>query len=182
MKKHIMRVAAICLAGAMLPLSSCIGSFKLSHKLLAWNQTIGNKFVNELVFIAFWILPVYEVSGLADILVLNTVEFWSGTNPVAKSTKVIKGSDGQLYKVRCHNGGYDITNPDGTVTRLCFDADHREWSTETAGQKVVFLTYLDEKHVKLPNADGTYGVYSLDHDGLYAYRTQATTLPLMASR
>ena len=37
-----------------------------------------SKFVNELVFFAFWILPVYEVSGLADLLVLNSIEFWSG--------------------------------------------------------------------------------------------------------
>ena len=70
--------------------SSCIGSFSLTNKLLAWNKTVGNKFVNELVFFAFWVLPVYEVSALADVLVLNSIEFWSGGNPVAKGTKVIE--------------------------------------------------------------------------------------------
>ena len=42
--------------------------------MLEWNDQIGGKFVNELVFIAFWILPVYELSAMADILVINSIE------------------------------------------------------------------------------------------------------------
>ena len=49
------------LAGSFL-FSSCIGSFALSNKVLSWNQQIGNKFVNEIVFFGFWILPVYEIT------------------------------------------------------------------------------------------------------------------------
>ena len=51
---------ALVIAGS-LSLSSCIGSFGLSNKVLDWNNQIGGKFVNEVVFIAFWILPVYEL-------------------------------------------------------------------------------------------------------------------------
>lgn len=51
--------------------------FSLTNKLLTWNRQVGSKFVNELVFFALWILPVYEVSGLADLLVLNSIEFWA---------------------------------------------------------------------------------------------------------
>ncbi|MDE6279855.1 MAG: DUF3332 domain-containing protein, partial [Paramuribaculum sp.] len=83
MKKKILNVAVITLlCGSMLPLSSCIGSFSLTNKLLSWNRQVDNKFVNELVFFAFWILPVYEVAGAADLLVLNSIEFWSGSNPM----------------------------------------------------------------------------------------------------
>ena len=63
--------------------SSCIGSFKLWNGLLEWNKSLGNKFVNELVFIALNIVPVYGIASFADILVLNTIEFWSGSNPMA---------------------------------------------------------------------------------------------------
>ncbi len=80
---------------ASMTTSSCIGSFSLTNKLLAWNKQAGNKIVNEIVFFAFWILPVYEVSALADIIVLNSIEFWSGNNPIAKGTKVIDGKDGR---------------------------------------------------------------------------------------
>ncbi len=72
--------------------SSCIGSFSLTNKLLSWNNRIDSKFINELVFIAFWIVPVYEVSAIADLLVINTIEFWSGDNPVADAGKVEKVS------------------------------------------------------------------------------------------
>ena len=81
-KKYLSVGVAIALAGSMM-FTSCIGSFALTNKLLSWNHQIGNKFLNELVFFAFWVIPVYEVTSVADLLVLNSVEFWSGSNPVA---------------------------------------------------------------------------------------------------
>ncbi len=76
MKKRLIPVALV--AAISIPVfTSCIGSFALTNKLLSWNRSIGSKIVNELVFIGFWILPVYEVSALADVLVINSIEFWS---------------------------------------------------------------------------------------------------------
>ena len=61
MKKHYISVAVVtALAGSML-FTSCIGNFALTRKLLGWNKQVGNKFVNELVFFAFWVIPVYEI-------------------------------------------------------------------------------------------------------------------------
>ena len=94
-KKSLTLLVAATLASSVL-FSSCIGSFGLSNKLLDWNRNIDSKFVNELVFVAFWIVPVYEISALADILVLNSIEFWSGSNPVADAgtVKTIETKDG----------------------------------------------------------------------------------------
>ena len=95
MKKTRLTVAIVCALMGSMMLPSCIGSFTLTNKLLSWNNQVGSKFVNELVFFAFWILPVYEVSALADVLVLNSIEFWSGSNPVAAgTTRTIQGNDG----------------------------------------------------------------------------------------
>ena len=133
MKKNVLTVALICTICGALTLPSCIGSFTLTNKLLSWNQQIGNKFVNELVFFAFWILPVYEVSGLADIIVLNSIEFWSGSNPVAKGTKVINGNDGK-YLVKCDGKGYTIKSEnDGSIVRLDFDTEEQSWSYSIPG-------------------------------------------------
>ena len=163
-------------------LSSCIGSFGLTNKLLSWNNSIGNKFVNELVFVAFWILPIYEVSGLADILVLNSIEFWSGSNPVAKKTTKIQGQDGE-YLVKCDGKGYTITGPDGVSTRLDFNADTREWSTVIDGQQVVFLTFVDDTHVRVPGYDGKMQTVELSQEGLFAYQNYAVTAqPALALR
>ena len=71
MKKRFLTVAVILAAAGSLLFTSCIGSFKLTSKVLEWNSQVGNKFVNEVVFFAFWVLPVYELSMLADVLVIN---------------------------------------------------------------------------------------------------------------
>ncbi|MDE7119681.1 MAG: DUF3332 domain-containing protein, partial [Muribaculaceae bacterium] len=67
MKRHYLSIAVASVLAAS-TLTSCIGSFALTNKLLAWNNQVSNKFVNELVFFAFWIIPVYEVTSLADVL------------------------------------------------------------------------------------------------------------------
>ena len=99
MKKNKLNMVVAIALCVSLGLSSCIGSFKLTNKVLGWNEGVGNKFVNELVFIAFHIIPVYELTVVADILVLNSIEFWSGENLVSQSTKEVKGENGDTYLV-----------------------------------------------------------------------------------
>ena len=115
MKKFNLKLAAtVMVCGAFL-FSSCIGSFGLHSKLLNWNQGIGNKFVNELVFLAFNIIPVYGVCYLADALVINSIEFWSGSNPMA--------SVGDVKKVKGENDGTaQITLPNGEDMTVTLDA------------------------------------------------------------
>lgn len=175
MKKNVLTVAVICTLCGALTLPSCIGSFTLTNKLLSWNNQIGEKFVNELVFFAFWILPVYEVSALADILVLNSIEFWSGSNPVAKGTKVIDGNDGK-YLVKCDGKGYTIKSVnDGSVVRLDFNDDDKSWSYSIpGGEKHTIFTFVDDTHISLPVPDGTTTTVEISDAGLYAYQAIAT--------
>lgn len=101
MRKLKLSAACLILSGSLI-CSSCIGSFGLWSSLKDWNNNIGNKFVNEIVFLAFHIVPVYEVAYLADIIVLNSIEFWSGSNPLAENVgtvKTVKGENGE-YLVR----------------------------------------------------------------------------------
>lgn len=171
MKKNYLTVALICTVCASMTLPSCIGSFSLTNKLLSWNNQVGGKFVNELVFFAFWILPVYEVSGLADLLVLNSIEFWSGSNPVAKGKKVIEGNDGK-YLVECDCKGYTIKSEnDGSVVRLDFDADDQSWSYQVpGGERHTIFTFIDDTHVSMPTPDGSTMTVELSDAGLYAYQ------------
>lgn len=179
MRKHFVKVAIVLAITASLGLSSCLGSFTLTNRLLSWNKTISNKFVNELVFIAFWILPVYEVSSLADLIVLNSIEFWSGTNPMAVSTKRIDGADGQRYLVKCDGRGYDIiSESDQSCVRLDFDAQAQRWDVTVGDQTFELMTFIDADHVSLPAADGNRLTVSLDEAGLMAYR--AAALPSLA--
>ena len=116
MKTKTLTVAAILMCASMLT-SSCVGSFSLFNKLASWNKNATNsKFLNEIIFIV--ISPAYAVCSVADVLVLNSIEFWSGSNPLASNvgkTTTIKGQDGRFYAVKTLKDGYEIKSPDGAV-------------------------------------------------------------------
>lgn len=170
MKKFLLPVCAVVLASSMM-LTSCIGNFALTNKVLDWNHQISNKFVNELVFIGFHIIPVYEITALADLLVVNSIEFWSGNNPVASTGEKIVDNGTERYLVAWDESGYTITDENSnTVTRLNFNKDENSWSLATSEGDVTFLTFVDDSHVKVPAADGTYTVVELSQEGLLAYK------------
>lgn len=181
MKKKYLTVAVAATLSLSLVSTSCIGSFSLTNKLLSWNQQVGNKFVNELVFFAFWVLPVYEISALADILVLNSIEFWSGSNPVAKGRSVIDGKDGR-YLVDCDGKGYTITSEnDGSIVRLDFEESEKTWNVTADGNTYKLMTFVDDNHVELPAIGGGTTVVELSQAGVMAYRDIASGA-LMAVR
>lgn len=77
----------IALALGSMCLSSCIGSFSLTNNVLNWNKrATDNKFINELIFIV--ISPAYAVCSAADLLVLNTIEFWTGDKVIANVARL----------------------------------------------------------------------------------------------
>lgn len=174
MKKRHFTVAAVLALAACFTFTSCIGSFSLTNKVLGWNNQIGSKFVNELVFIGFWILPVYEVTALADLLVINSIEFWSGSNPVAQGTKVIDTDSGR-YLVKCDGKGYDVVNETtGENVRLDFDVNEQTWSVCVDGQEYPFMTFVDDSHVKMITPEGDFRTVELSEQGVLAYQAVAT--------
>lgn len=185
MKKHYLRVAILLTVASSLTLTSCIGNFNLTKKMLTWNESVSNKFVNELIFFGFWILPVYEVCALADVLVLNSIEFWSGNNPVAAGQKVVEGNDGR-YLVEWDNSGYTITSEnDGSITRLDFDETDRSWSISIdGGESTKLMTFVDDTHVRMLDARGDYQLVELSQAGVMAYEQilSGQTTPLFAAR
>ncbi|OQX80703.1 MAG: hypothetical protein B6D64_02840 [Bacteroidetes bacterium 4484_276] len=104
MRKIKSFLMAIVFLGVTLSQSGCIGSFQLTTNLYDWNQNdVGGKWGPELVFAAFVIIPVYAVTLLADGIVLNSIEFWTGNDPLAmqdgeKETKIVQQGD-DTYKL-----------------------------------------------------------------------------------
>ena len=170
MRKTKFTVALVLAMAALLPLESCIGSFALTNKVLSWNNSVGSKWVNELVFFAFWVLPVYEITCLADVLVLNSIEFWTGDNPVTAETKVIDGKDAR-YLVQRDKTGYTITNlNDKSVVRFNFDATDNSWTVENNGVETKFMTFNDDNTVNMITPDGSFTTVELNEQGVMAYR------------
>lgn len=170
MRKKQLIVATVVALSASMMMQSCIGSFALFNKVKNWNEHVGDKFVNEIVFVAMWILPVYELCFTADLLILNSIEFWSGTNPAMAETKVIDGKDAQ-YLVASNENGYVITNmKTKQVTRFNFDARDNSWSLENNGQEVKLFTFVDDTHVDVITRDGSYTRVELSQPGVLAYQ------------
>ena len=179
MKKKYLSVALVLTLAMSTVCSSCIGSFTLTNKLLSWNNTIDSKTVNALIFAALWIVPVYEVSAIADVLVLNSIEFWSGENPVASTKKVVEGRDGR-YLVESDSNGYTITGEDGSeVVRLDFDRDSQTWSLVNGEATYPLMTFVDDTHVKMITPDGGMVTVETTQAGAWAYQ-QIVSGSLMA--
>lgn len=169
-KKHLIVAVVLALSASMM-MQSCIGSFALFNKVKNWNEHVGDKFVNELVFVAMWILPVYELCFTADLLILNSIEFWSGENPaLSAETKVVDGKDAQ-YLVARNEAGYTITNmTTKQVTRFNFNAKENSWSLENNGEEVKLFTFVDDTHVDVITRDGSYTRVELSQPGVLAYQ------------
>ncbi len=87
--KLVKAIALATLVGFTVGTSGCYGSFNLLRTVYKFNGDIKasddkklNGVVQSLVMVVLWIVPVYGIATLADALVVNSVEFWTGKNPV----------------------------------------------------------------------------------------------------
>jgi len=111
---------ASAIAGSVL-LSGCLGQNALFNQVQDWNASATDeKFVDQGISFAFWIIPVYPLTLFADVIILNSIEFWTGSNPVSgKSAKV---------------AGTSETVTDGLAT-LTYNADGSVSVVAKEGQK-----------------------------------------------
>lgn len=165
------------MAGALLcsgvMMTSCVGSFRLSNRVLTWNKQISkSKFVNEVVFFCFWVLPVYEVTTIADALVVNSIEFWSGDNPLAQvdTEKSVSGEKAE-YLVRYKRNGYRIVNRSAkTSVDLIYDKDTKTWSAMSKKKPVEFMTFLDDNTVRVYLPGGKTMNVELSESGVATFK------------
>ena len=176
MKKFNLKMAAtVMICGAFL-FSSCIGSFSLHSKLVNWNQGVSNRFVNELVFLAFNIIPVYGVCYVADALVINSIEFWSGSNPLASigDVKKVQGENGN-YLVETLENGYSITK-EGEETasmELIYDKSLNTWNVVADGVSTELVRLNNDGTAQMALPNGEDMTVTLDAQGINTARQAA---------
>jgi hypothetical protein len=69
--------------------TGCIGNFGLSGEVRKFNLELSkDRWGREIVFVVLYVIPVYPISGLLDLVVFNSIEFWSGKNPINGSASV----------------------------------------------------------------------------------------------
>lgn len=166
--RRSVKVLALTLSLCVL-MSSCIGSFTLTSKLKNWNDSLGDKFVCELVFLGLTILPVYEIAVMADALVLNTIEFWTGNKLISMNdnvgdTKIVQNANGDDVLVKTTENGYNISDGE-TAINLIFDETDNSWNVEYNNQVNKLLT-INGDNVLLNMHNGETVSVTLDEAGV----------------
>jgi hypothetical protein len=110
-KTLINRIIAAIVVGSFLTVTTaCYGPFNLTRNVYHWNSNIkgssevNEKWMKEFVFFGMIIIPVYMFSALLDAFIFNSIQFWSGSNPVKANDA---GGDGATRVVRV--GGVTVT-------------------------------------------------------------------------
>ena len=164
--KKTFKLTALLLAATIM-FSSCIGSFQLTKKMYDINNNIGDKWVNELVFAACCILPVYEITLFVDAVVFNTIEFWSGKKVLANvgEKKVVKNSEGKNVEITAMENGYNLTDGVSSMN-LVFDEETQIWSAEYNNQTTQLMKFVDENNAQLFLLNGDVMDVTLDAQGV----------------
>lgn len=150
-------------------LQGCYGKFALTRKVYSLNGEVHDKFLRSGLTWVLLIVPVYGIAGLADFVVLNTIEFWSGKNPVAEGEKDFRYVDGaERFDIHARKQGDSVTY---TITHYNFDSYvdtlHVDWNKT---QDTAWSRYASEGTV-VENFAGR------DADGIHVQVRPVGSLP-----
>ena len=178
----ISKLLAVSLISAVTVSTGCFGNFALTRGIYGWNDTVsGNKFVKWLVFLGLNIIPIYPLGGLADLFIFNTLEFWTGSNPMASrdtpQTETVALNDshtmimvnyGDQMDVQLLNngnvenaftfvtteGGLTMLDADGKVVAKVRDMDGAVEIVNALGQSVATYSNTQSEQVSAAFDDG----------------------------
>lgn len=77
MKRAILALALVAMT------SGCLGTGGVGGTVKEWNLSVTeNRWGREGVFFVFQVLPVYRICLVLDLVVFNSIEFWTGKNMI----------------------------------------------------------------------------------------------------
>ncbi len=138
MKKAMKPV--LVLAAASFMFTSCMGSFVLTKKVYNWNEgASSNRYVNNLVFWLLASIQVYSATLFIDGAILNLIEFWKGSNPLAFAPDY-EGTDrlaynGKVYELESRIGKLVIRELDGETLLAMEKATDGTWMALNGAEK-----------------------------------------------
>lgn len=155
MKKVKSMTLGLVLVGITLTQTGCFGTFSLTNKIWEFNKGFDSKYAQEGMFLLFCIIPVYPVCAIVDAIVLNSIEFWTGSNPIAMKagevqtqTMAIKG---EVYKVTAVQNKFIIEkkkdNKFEPVGKL--EYKNKAWFSNTGSEEHKLVGYNDKGQVEV---------------------------------
>jgi len=119
--------AAVLAAFTCVSVGGCYGKYALFNNAAKFGGNLGGKYVGAVVNLVFWIVPVYEICLVGDLLIFNTIEFWTGSNPVAMNSDTYQESDAagnKVYAVRNTDGSLSVSMTDANGNKADFTLEH----------------------------------------------------------
>lgn len=94
-------IAGLLLASS---LTGCMGHNALTAKALKFNlSTAEGRWGREGLFVGMMIIPVYPIFKLLDLLLFNSIEFWTGSNPLNGRSALVDIPKSDLHKLGLDN-------------------------------------------------------------------------------
>lgn len=117
----------------------CFGKFALTRMIYEWNDSLGNNFLKSLVMWILIIIPVYAIAGFVDIVLLNLIEFWSGSNPLSMKEgeleRQLLTKDGVSYELTASRNTFTVKQLDGKEAgreaMMQFNPESGKWTCST---------------------------------------------------
>ncbi len=119
--------------------TGCTGSFNLTKKVYNFHRSQQpDKWKDELCFLVVALLPIYGFATFADAIVFNSIEFWTGENPVVLN-------NGEKIKT--------VKNGKDSVT-LAYNSQTDEIAIVPHGKQNMTLARFDDGTVAVKNEKG----------------------------
>jgi hypothetical protein len=95
MVKRAIAAVALCLMSA-----GCMGTQGLGGQVKKFNLTVvENRWGREGVFLALNVLWVYRICTVLDLFIFNSIEFWSGSNPINGKKPLVDVPPSEVQKM-----------------------------------------------------------------------------------
>jgi hypothetical protein len=96
--------------------TACIGRMAVSGAVRKFNlEAVDGQWPHEFLFLALYIIPVYPLAGAVDLIIVNSIEFWTGTNPVDGGARIAKAGDTRHVVAEDGSEAISTLRADGSI-------------------------------------------------------------------
>jgi hypothetical protein len=85
-----------------------------------------SKWAREVVFLVLYIVPVYPIAGMLDLVIFNSIEFHGGKNPISGQTRLAMAGAQRVAETPDGTRGVSTLRADGSIDLAVTGADGSE--------------------------------------------------------
>jgi hypothetical protein len=129
--------------------SGCTGSFNLTRKVYNFHRSQSDKWTDELLFLVVSLTPIYGLATFGDAIIFNSIEFWTGDNPIdmsANPSKEVTAANGQDRLKMSYNPKTDQVQVASTGNKgVIFERSNTAITAKNEQGEVLFSSAQNER-------------------------------------